>query len=274
MKKQILVALDGFRASGHVADWAAARADSLGVGLALVHVVPKEWAYPRQSDHQMALLRAEDLLGSETSRLEEAFPGLAVTQHRLSGEPAETIALLSSDYELVVVGTDCGPGTEGQGYGSVSFQVAVTSTGNVAVIPAARPSVREGVVVGVDGSAESLNAMDYGAGEALRLGEDLILIHASGPNAQLAGDADVLDVALQRVNRQYPGVTAKARLDPAHGPGEALVDAARDAQLLVIGCKGRGGLRVLLGSVAQHVLLHVQCPTILTRAGEKGARGS
>ncbi|MCT9868204.1 universal stress protein [Paenarthrobacter aurescens] len=271
---QILVALDGSRSGGIVADWAADRADSLGLGLALVHVVPGEWVYPREADRQLAVGRADDLLTSEAARLADIFPAVDVVTKRLSGEPAETIAALSSDYELVVVGTDRGPGTEGQGYGSVSFQVAVTSNSDVAVIPAVSPQLRSGVAVGVDGSAESLDALDFAAGEALRLDEELIIVHASGPGPEPAGDTDVLEASVQRIKVQFPAVIVSARPDPDRSPGEALVAAARGARLLVMGCKGRGGLSVLLGSVAQHVLLHVQCPTILTRATPEARRSA
>ncbi|SEI93635.1 Nucleotide-binding universal stress protein, UspA family [Arthrobacter sp. yr096] len=265
MKMQILVALDGSRAGSPVADWAAARADSLGLGLALVHVVPGEWAYPRENDHQLALSRAEDLLTSEAKRLAAAFPTLRIATKRLSGEPAATVASLSPAYSMVVVGTDRGPGTEGQGYGSVSFQVAVTSKCDVAVVPGSAPQQRSGVVVGVDGSAESLDALDQGAREAQRLDDELIIVHATGPEVGLAEGGKVLGAAVQRVNHKFPSVVVKEVLDTTRGPGESLITAAREAQLLVMGCKGRGGLSVLLGSVAQHVLLHVQCPTLLTR---------
>ena len=265
VKMQILVALDGSRAGSAVADWAAARADSLGLGLALVHVVPGEWAYPRETDHELAEIRAEDLLNSEAPRLAAAFPTLDITTQRLSGEPAETIASLSSGRPMVVVGTDRGPGTEGQGYGSVSFQVAVTSKCDVAVVPGVGPQKRSGVVVGVDGSPESLDALDKGAEEAQRLDDELVVIHAIGPEARLAEDGSVLSMAVQRVHQKFPAVVVNEVLDSTRGPGEALIAAAREARLLVMGCKGRGGLSVLLGSVAQHVLTHVQCPTILTR---------
>ncbi|WP_309073485.1 universal stress protein [Paenarthrobacter sp.] len=262
---QILVALDGSRAGTHVADWAAARSVSLDLGLALVHVVPGEWAYARETDRQLALSRAEDLLESEAQRLAAAFPSLGITTQRLSGEPAETIASLSPAYAMVVVGTDRAPGTEGQGYGSVSFQVAVTSKCDVAVVPGIEPQRRSGVVVGVDGSAESLDALDQGAGEAQRLDDELIVVHATGPEAGLAEGGDVLSEAVRRVKLKFPALVVREVLNTTHGPGVALIAAAREAQLLVMGCKGRGGLSVLLGSVAQHVLLHVQCPAILTR---------
>ncbi|MET3905224.1 universal stress protein [Paenarthrobacter sp. 4246] len=265
MKKQILVALDGSRAGGHVADWAAARADALGLGLDLVHVVPGKWAYPGENDQQLAVSRADDLLNSEARRLAAAFPTLRIATKRLSGEPAETIASMSPGYLMVVVGADRGPGTEGQGYGSVSFQVAMTSGCDVAVVPGLPPEKRSGVVVGVDGSAESVEALDHGAREAQRLDDELIVVHAAGSAAHLAEGGDVLSTAVQRINQKFPAVVVKEILDKTHDPGEALKAAAREAQLLVMGCKGRGGLSVLLGSVAQHVLLHARCPTILTR---------
>ena len=265
MKMQILVALDGSRPGSTVSDWAASRAVSLDLGLALVHVVPAEWAYPRETEHELAVSRAEDLLNIEAQRLAAAFHNVGMTTQRLSGEPAETIASLSSDYPMVVVGTDRGPGTEGQGYGSVSFQVVVTSKCDVAVVPRLTPQHRSGVVVGVDGSAESMDALDKGAEEAQRLDDELVVVHARGPEARLAEDGDVLGNAVQRVNHGFPSVVVKEVLDTTHGPGEALTVAAREARLLVMGCKGRGGLSVLLGSVAQHVVTHVQCPTILTR---------
>lgn len=265
MKMQILVALDGSRAGSTVSDWAAARAVSLDLGLALVHVVPAEWAYPRGTEHELAVSRAEDLLNSEAQRLTAAFPNVGITTQRLYGEPAETIASLSSDYPMVVVGTDRGPGTEGQGRGSVSFQVAVTSKCDVAVVPGVSPRKRSGVVIGVDGSPESLDALDKGAEEAQRLDDELVVVHALGPEARFAEDGDVLSMAVQRVNHGFPSVVVKEVLDTTHGPGQALIAAAREARLLVLGCKGRGGLSALLGSVAQHVVTHVQCPTILTR---------
>jgi nucleotide-binding universal stress UspA family protein len=49
-------------------------------------------------------------------------------------------------------------------------------------------------------------------------------------------------------------------------PAKALVGAAKDARLLVIGSRGRGGFsRMVLGSTAHAVLLNVPCPTIVTR---------
>jgi len=50
------------------------------------------------------------------------------------------------------------------------------------------------------------------------------------------------------------------------GAGQVLVDAAEGAELLVVGCRGHGGLaEALLGSVSQHCVHHAPCPVVIIR---------
>jgi nucleotide-binding universal stress UspA family protein len=65
-------------------------------------------------------------------------------------------------------------------------------------------------------------------------------------------------------------ITVEAR---AGHPGEVLVDAAKDAELLVVGHRGRGSVRsVLLGSVGLFCVLHAECPITIVppRGAEVG----
>ncbi|GAA2552734.1 universal stress protein [Pseudonocardia hydrocarbonoxydans] len=151
------------------------------------------------------------------------------------------------------------------------------------------------VVVGVDGSAGSLAALDHALGDAARRRAGLRLVVAVDPPQPWAPTYrptllpvpdDLLDAAV-RVGRGWArDAAARRRLATGSGPVDepgdepavevravsgpaaaALLDAARDADLLVVGHRGRGaaasvllGSVGLLGSVALRCLLEACCP--------------
>lgn len=93
--------------------------------------------------------------------------------------------------------------------------------------------------------------------------QELVIVHAgSGPGP--AGDT-ILSASVEGLDARHSDLAVREILDRERQPVEALLDASAHARLLVLGCKGRGGARVLVGSVAQHVLLNVRCPTLITR---------
>ncbi|MCZ9881760.1 universal stress protein [Arthrobacter sp. B2a2-09] len=265
MKKQILVGVDGSAVGSAGADWAAERARDLGLQLNLVHAVPEPWAFPEKALHEDAIAQAEDLLKGEAARVGALIPSLDLVTTLSSGEPAETMRKLSADAEMVVVGTDRRPDNHGEGFGSVSFQVAIISHCAVAVVPASSTHESSGVVVGVDGSEDSCLAVVMAADEAQRMGQELVIVHALAGPAGREFDGRVLAASAEGLPGKYPGLVIRQILDLEHAPAAALLGASAHARLLVLGCKGRGGARVLVGSVAQHVLLNVQCPTLITR---------
>jgi nucleotide-binding universal stress UspA family protein len=80
----------------------------------------------------------------------------------------------------------------------------------------------------------------------------------------------VLAESVAGLGKRYPDLTVNQVLETDESPAQALVSAAKHAQLLVIGTRGRGALqRLLLGSVSHEVLLHLTCPTIVTRTTRK-----
>lgn len=135
------------------------------------------------------------------------------------------------------------------------------------------------VLVGIDDTSYSWLAADWAAGEAEARGCGLKVVHAVGRSADAAyGETGVglteqvleaaigvLDDARARLGAAHPGVpidTDLARDDPA----EALLAAAGDADLIVVGSRGRGGFaELLLGSVSRKVAAHADRPVVVVR---------
>jgi nucleotide-binding universal stress UspA family protein len=151
----------------------------------------------------------------------------------------------------------------------------------VAVIPATRGAGERGVVVGVDGSEEALQAVRFAAAEADRGGDELTVVLAFRSPARwfenqlpsrglaetiIEEQRVVLSESVAGLGNRYPDLTIHQRLETDADPAKALVDIATGARVLVMGSRGRGGFsRLVLGSTAHAVLLHVPCPTVVTR---------
>ncbi|WP_128381347.1 universal stress protein [Streptomyces cavernae] len=140
--------------------------------------------------------------------------------------------------------------------------------------------LRPVVVAGLDGSRESDAAAHWAAREALRRGLPLRLVHAwegmpdegrppTLPELQAPQDRalKVLRSAGDRLNERYPQlciVTEQLR----RPPGPALLAEAEDAELLVLGSRGFGGVGgFFAGSVAMATVAHAGRPVVLVRSG-------
>ncbi|MEO3748361.1 universal stress protein [Plantactinospora sp. B5E13] len=138
-----------------------------------------------------------------------------------------------------------------------------------------------GVVVGVDGSAESLRALDWAAEEARLRGRPLRVVHAfiwpmlhvplgpapmAPPDAGLRQQAErILDGAADRARRVAPGLAVSTEL-PEGAPAPALIEASHGAELVVVGSRGLGGFAgLLLGSVGVQVTAHAAGPVVVVR---------
>lgn len=135
------------------------------------------------------------------------------------------------------------------------------------------------VVVGVDGSASSYEALRWAARYAQVVGGVVEAVNAwdtpsaagwSGP----AIDPDFdLEGARERFSAELNAVFADER--PAGlrehlvegDPSEVLIRVAQGAELLVVGRRGRGGFaRAVLGSVSQRCAQHATCPVVVVPA--------
>ncbi|MFF4113483.1 universal stress protein [Streptomyces sp. NPDC001714] len=135
------------------------------------------------------------------------------------------------------------------------------------------------VVVGLDGSRESLTAADWAAREALRRGLPLRLVHAAEVPA--AGESELPELsvprhwarrimrdAMDQINERYPQLYLSAEQVPLPA-AESLVIAGDTGELLVLGSRafsGFGGF--LAGSVALQTVTRVERPVVLVRADQ------
>jgi len=135
------------------------------------------------------------------------------------------------------------------------------------------------IVVGIDGSAESDAALAFAYQEARLRSRPLRVVcvwSASGvayvgetfaPTADFFVEAEhhaeeVLRAALERLAPD-PAVDIEA-VSVEGQPAHELVEQARDAELLVVGSRGRGATAsLLLGSVSQSLAHHTRCPLVI-----------
>jgi nucleotide-binding universal stress UspA family protein len=147
------------------------------------------------------------------------------------------------------------------------------------------PGVVGRIVVGVDGSEHGRRALRWAQREAELRGDELTALLAWGLFDQLHvggsgsfdpdyGPADAA-AALAATIADTLGADAAAairQLAVCDLPARALLDAARGADLLVVGPRGRGELReLILGSVSQACLQHASCPIAIVRASDDDA---
>jgi nucleotide-binding universal stress UspA family protein len=78
---------------------------------------------------------------------------------------------------------------------------------------------------------------------------------------------EAVDHDIACLEKQHPELTVLRQVTFGH-PRTALLDAAADAQLVVVGSRGRGGISgMLLGSVAQAMIHHAPCPVGVAHPG-------
>lgn len=132
------------------------------------------------------------------------------------------------------------------------------------------------ILVGVDGSDSSLDALRYAAtlADALRLPiraimtwdyAALIDLYSMPDRSPDKETAVLLDAAIKDVFGDDPpvGLTAAVIAGPAPS---VLIDESRRAEMLVIGSRGRGGFAgLLLGSVSATCATHAHCPVLIVR---------
>ncbi|MGI9125933.1 MAG: universal stress protein [Mycobacterium sp.] len=137
------------------------------------------------------------------------------------------------------------------------------------------------VIVGVDGSSASKVAVDWAARDAALRGVSLKLVHVLTPPTVMAfpevpmppgylqwqeeQGRELLEKALATVKDAIKGAPVEVTTEMVTGPSvPVLADLSTEAQMVVVGCRGRGALaRGLLGSISTGLVHHAKCPVAI-----------
>jgi nucleotide-binding universal stress UspA family protein len=94
-------------------------------------------------------------------------------------------------------------------------------------------------------------------------------------DAVLRQAEDLLEGLLDRVGEAVEGVDVQRSVLEDRNPAEALVELSADAEMLVVGSRGRGGFRsLLLGSVSHAAVLHARCPVVVIPPGAEDRKAA
>ncbi|MVU78300.1 universal stress protein [Nocardia sp. ET3-3] len=283
----IIVAVDGSAVSYQAVAWATLDAARHGCKLRIVTSVcapvgPPPTAVLTGEEISWLELEGERIVGEATRIASETLTGEGVeTSTEVTTEPIIAYLTAQSRGARMIVLGSRGLGALGRGLlGSVTTAVSHHAQCPVAVIhttAAADPvSARQPVLVGVDGTENSLPALEMAFEEASLRKTGLTAVHAwtdiTGPYLPMSGwetveeqERATFGEEMAGFAERYPDVAVR-RILVKDRPVRTLLEESQHAQLLIVGSHGRGGFTgMLLGSTSNALLHSVDCPIVIVR---------
>lgn len=224
---------------------------------------------------QAGVAAADTLAAVEQTSTVEGVVAASIVEE---GHPTQSLLDRSSPESVIVVGRRGVSAVKHRLLGSVSQYLATHAVGPVVVVPADwddRPCQK--VIVGFDGSAHSVAALRW----AIDIVPDTAAVIALmaldvSPWLDSQGAVDLYPEVVAGVERQMLDALDAAdptgrtgRLVATGGPRDAFEASMADADLVVVGPRGMGGLeRTMLGSVSTWLLSNAPCPVAVIPTGD------
>ncbi|WP_206796371.1 universal stress protein [Amycolatopsis sp. MtRt-6] len=271
--RPVLAGVDASAASFDAVRWAAKEARRRETTLQLLHACLFEDGPSRAGNSELLLEHAHRFLHRAAEIAREEAPGVRVETSVRLGLAVDLLLAESGGAALVVLGSHGLGGLRGVLIGSVALRVAAGASCPVVVVPAHRPHRSGPIVVGVDPSGSSEHALRFALEEAAAVRAPVHVVHAwhDGLLVPEAALADIgvteqreLDAHIASWVRKYPALDITARAVRDRIASRALLNAAGDARLIVVGTRGRGPVAGgVLGSTGNALLEHATCPVVV-----------
>jgi nucleotide-binding universal stress UspA family protein len=285
----IVVGLDGSSRDLTCLEWAARSATRGRRPLHLLHAedVAAEMALTDPSTVSTLDLHALDvsdssILARAEAHVAEHWPELVVTTSSPWVHASQALIDASETAYVIVVGAARRGTLEKLVLGRASLATAMHSRCPVVVVPeGARTTAGGPIVVGIDGSSHSRAAAERAFWIAQGRETNVVAVATwylevvdgvvvTTPETEAyaaveARYAGLVEKVVGPLRAQYPDVPVEVRVVRGKA-APTLVEVAADADLLVLGSRGRGGFRgMLLGSVSQKALETATCPVMIIR---------
>lgn len=282
----IVVGVDGSEHAQRALSWAADQARLEGRRLTVVHAAGEgdlrsaAWVGGEPTALPDLMKTAEEVIANAVAFAESFRPDVEVVGVPRLGDPRQVLVDLSEDARLVVVGSR-GRGTfRSMLLGSVSVSVAKHAHCPVVVTrPGQDVVVEDGVLVGADGTAESLPVIEFAFRQASLRGVPLTVMHTSfdvtvalESVARVPAPPDdfrlLLSESVAGLSEKFPDVSVSLEL----GSGlvdECLTRGSSCRDLVVVGRHRVNSIQKLLtGSISAAVLERCNSPVAVVPEGD------
>ncbi|MEV6025852.1 universal stress protein [Streptomyces sp. NPDC052036] len=282
MTRPVTVGVDGSPESVAAAAWAAREAVRRDLPLRIVHTWQwQSYDLAPTADRDAQAEWARQLAQEARATIVERHPGLTVTAEAVEGGSVETLVAEAAAAELLVLGSRGHGALMGFLLGSVGRQVIADSAAPVVLVrsddQATAEATGRAIVVGQHGDPEDgAAALGFAFATAEARGAAVRVVRAwtlppvfaySPASLKLLDEAGglepyerkALDEALRPWRERFPDVAVTEHVEMGSA-GQVLLEAAAEAQLVVVGRHAGLPVGPRIGSVAHALLHHAPCP--------------